>query len=359
MSIYHLSVKTISRARGQSAVHSAAYRRGISLRDERTGITKTYTQKGKTNVLSSHMCLPPGADPRLKNPGFLWNQAEKAERRKDAKVAREIEFALPAELSDSDNEKLARALGQHIANTYSVAADVCIHRPGKGDNRNKHVHIMTTTRAVADSASYKASQKIRILDSPKTSGPEIEKIRQKAADLTNQFLNNAGIKASVDNKSYKRRGIKKTPGKHLGPAAAAILRKRGQGSLDRTSPPQKTSAHARSITRKQVNDAQKEVEAAEKELEAMSYGNRDTVDNMPEPPPHPGFDDLEPAEPAYEPPATEKSGKSGKSGQTESRQTQIDPEAESRRRDKMMRENEEELRRKISKLFETKREDKE
>lgn len=353
-----MSAKTVSRARGQSAVHACAYRRGIKLRDERTGVVKSYTKKGEENVLHAHMCLPPGADPRLKNPGFLWNQAEHAEKRKDAKTAREFEIALPYELKLRDQIKLSRKIGQHIANRYGIAADVCVHDHGKGDFRNRHVHILTTTRAVADTDSYKSGQKIRILDSPKTSGKEIESIRQDVAQITNDYLRRAQVNASVDNKSYARRGIKKKAGKHKGPALSAMIRKRGQGSLDRTSPPQKTSAHARSITRKQVNDARKEVEAAEKELEAMSYGNRDSVDNMPEPPPHPGFDDFERAEPAYEPPEADKTGKSGKSGKS-GQTAPVDPEAESRRRDKMMRDNEEELRRKISKLFETKKEDKE
>ena len=45
MAIYHLSVKVVSRSKGQSAVASAAYRSGDALTDEREGRTHDYTRR--------------------------------------------------------------------------------------------------------------------------------------------------------------------------------------------------------------------------------------------------------------------------------------------------------------------------
>ncbi|WP_168526839.1 MobA/MobL family protein, partial [Acinetobacter sp. A3] len=45
MSIYHLSVKAISRSDGRSAVACAAYRAGEKLLDDRYGKEQDYTKK--------------------------------------------------------------------------------------------------------------------------------------------------------------------------------------------------------------------------------------------------------------------------------------------------------------------------
>lgn len=46
MSIYHCSIKIISRAGGRSAVASAAYRSGEKLYNDETGIVHDFTIKG-------------------------------------------------------------------------------------------------------------------------------------------------------------------------------------------------------------------------------------------------------------------------------------------------------------------------
>ena len=107
MAIYHLSVKTISRSAGRSATAAAAYRAGVEIADERTGEVHDYRRKG--GVESADIVLPDGAPEWATNRGALWNAAEKAEKRKDACVAREYEVALPAELSPAERRRLAPA----------------------------------------------------------------------------------------------------------------------------------------------------------------------------------------------------------------------------------------------------------
>ena len=97
MAIFHLSVKTISRGKGQSAVASAAYRSGSKLYDERYKETHNYANK--RFVEYSEIQLPKQAPEAYKDRATLWNAVEKAEKAKNARLAREIELALPKEIS--------------------------------------------------------------------------------------------------------------------------------------------------------------------------------------------------------------------------------------------------------------------
>jgi len=144
VAIYHLSVKAISRSAGRSVVAAAAYRAGQELTDERQGLTHDYTRK--QGVEDAFIVAPDGAD-WAQDRNALWNAAEAAEKRKDAKTGREYELALPAELGAGERKELARDFARELVARYGVVADVAIHEPGReGDNRNHHAHILTTTR---------------------------------------------------------------------------------------------------------------------------------------------------------------------------------------------------------------------
>jgi hypothetical protein len=93
MAIYHFSAKTISRAAGSSALAAAAYRAAERLHDDRLGRTHDFTNKA--GVVHSEVMLPEGANDAWSDRERLWNDVEAAEVRKDAQLAREIEFALP------------------------------------------------------------------------------------------------------------------------------------------------------------------------------------------------------------------------------------------------------------------------
>ena len=79
----------------------------------------------------------------------LWNAAEQSENRKDARVAREFEIALPHELNSEQRLELTREFAQGLADRHGTAVDFAIHAPhGEIDGRNFHAHLMMTTRAV-------------------------------------------------------------------------------------------------------------------------------------------------------------------------------------------------------------------
>ncbi len=149
MAIYHFSVKPIGRNAGKSAVAAIAYRTASRILNERECITHDFT--AKKGVVHAEIVLPDGLDaPWARDRALLWNAAEFAERRCDARVGREFEIALPHELSDAGRLALTRAFATDLSNRFGAAVDFAIHVPqGKSDERNIHAHVVMTTRAIA------------------------------------------------------------------------------------------------------------------------------------------------------------------------------------------------------------------
>lgn len=220
MAIYHLAVKSVSRSTGRSAVAAVAYRAGVCLENERDGLVHDYTRRG--GVEDAFIVAPEGAE-WAQDRSALWNAAEAAEKRKDAKVAREYELALPAELDAGQRRDLVRAFAEDIRNRYGVAVDAAIHAPHDyGDDRNHHAHVMTTTRvAEADGLGAKTRQ----LDVRSTASVEVEAIRERWAGMVNDALELAQVAERVDHRSYARQGLEIEPTVKMGHASAAIERR--------------------------------------------------------------------------------------------------------------------------------------
>ena len=87
----------MSRGKGKSAVAATAYRSGEKLTNEWDGLTHDYTRKG--GVVHSEIMLPPHAPPSFSDRSILWNSVELYEKAGNAQLAREIDAALPIELS--------------------------------------------------------------------------------------------------------------------------------------------------------------------------------------------------------------------------------------------------------------------
>jgi len=106
VAIYHCSIKIVSRGKGKSAVAAATYRAGERILNEYDGITHEYTKKG--GVVYTEILLPEHAPPEYKDRAVLWNAIEKIEKAKNSQLAREIELALPVELTREQNTSLVR-----------------------------------------------------------------------------------------------------------------------------------------------------------------------------------------------------------------------------------------------------------
>ena len=196
MALYSASVKPVSRSSGRSATAAAAYRNAERIIDERTGDIHDYTRRSGVDHVESF--APVGMSPQLGSE--LWNKAEAAEVRKNARVAREVLVALPHELDQVQRRELAKSIAQGLADRYGTAGTLAVHHPDReGDNRNHHVHILMTTRRLDTSGQL--GEKTRELDDVKRGPQEVEWIRAMIEDRTNQSLERAGVEARVDRRS--------------------------------------------------------------------------------------------------------------------------------------------------------------
>jgi hypothetical protein len=231
VAIFHASTKSISRSAGRSAVAAIAYRTACRLVDERTGQVHDYTRKG--GVLSTEILLPDGNSAER---NALWNAAEAAEKRKDARTAREWVIALPSELDAQQRQELAVGFGIELATRYGVAVDLAIHAPDhEGDNRNHHAHILTTTRQVhrdesgalvlGKKAVIELSDRDRRALGLRAIGEEITSVRKLWEQTANQALEQAGRAERIDSRSLKAQGIDREATRHLGPAASEMERR--------------------------------------------------------------------------------------------------------------------------------------
>lgn len=233
MAIYHLSTKPVSRAAGRSATAAAAYRAGARITDERTGEIHDYTRK--QGVEHSFIVAPFGVKSAYDREK-LWNAAEAAEKRKDSRVAREFEIALPDELPEHERRRLAVEFARELVDRYGVAADVAIHAPSRdGDERNHHAHILCTTRKVTqgengelllgDKTVFELSDKKRESLGLGSSADELIEIREMWAQIANRSMGHY-TDQRIDHRSLKDQGITdRLPQVHLGPAVTQMHRR--------------------------------------------------------------------------------------------------------------------------------------
>jgi Ti-type conjugative transfer relaxase TraA len=224
MAIYHYTQKPVSRARGRSAVAGAAYRSAERLHDRRLGQTFDYTRR--RGVEHTEIVLPTAATqldiPWARDRKTLWNAAEGAEKRKDGRIAREHEVALPHELDKTQQIELLRGFATQIANRYNVAVDFALHRPHeKGDKRNFHAHIYSTTREITPTglgrkASIEWSDTDRSKQGLGKAKEELKVMRGRWADLANEHLAHAGLEIRIDHRTLEAQGIDLVPGRKIG-----------------------------------------------------------------------------------------------------------------------------------------------
>lgn len=149
MAIYHCSVKIVSRSSGRSSVGAAAYRAGDKLLNERDGIIHDYTKK--KGIVYNEIMLPENAPDIYKNREILWNSVEKIEKDITAQTAREIEVALPKELSKDEQINLLKNYVKDNFTSVGMCADISLHDKKDG---NPHAHIMLTMRPINEHGEW-------------------------------------------------------------------------------------------------------------------------------------------------------------------------------------------------------------
>ncbi|MFK0276093.1 Ti-type conjugative transfer relaxase TraA [Ensifer sp. NPDC090286] len=230
MAIYHCSMKPIARSGGRSAVAAIAYRTATKMLNERDGIVHDFTNK--RGVEHSEILLPDGVEAAWAlDRSTLWNAVEKAENRKDARVAREFEVALPHEMTAADRLALTRDFARDLANRYGAAVDFSIHLPqSESDIRNVHAHVVMTTRVVTEQGLgektlIERENKWLLNHHQPTSHMQLREIRELWEHHTNRHLARLGLDIRVDHRSHLERGLEIEPTEHMGVHASQMDRR--------------------------------------------------------------------------------------------------------------------------------------
>ena len=247
MAIGYLRITVGSRSGGKSAVAAASYRSGSKMRDLEQNREFDFTRKN--GVAHSEVTLPDYAPAEFANREKLWNSVQCAERKKGARLFREIMAAVPRELSRDQQIRLGRDFAKSLA-AQGLCADWSF--PDKGDG-NPHIHFLCTTRPLNSDGSWAeakerkayaldtAGNRIPIID-PKTGKQKIgargrklwKRVSTKAnvwdeaetakkwklnwERCANAALREAGQDAHIDMRSYRdREGLEacRIPQQHL------------------------------------------------------------------------------------------------------------------------------------------------
>jgi Ti-type conjugative transfer relaxase TraA len=214
MAIYHLHVKVIGRKAGSSSVAAAAYRSGSRLRDER--LERSHDFSGKRGVVHSEVMLPENAPEAWSDRERLWNDVEVFEVRKDAQLAREVEFAIPREMTPAQGIELARDFVRAEFVARGMIADLNVHRDVGEDGMPKpHAHVMLTMRAVDENGF---GQKLRDWNRTEM----VQRWRERWAEIANERLAELDIDARIDHRSLEAQGIALEPQSQIGASAKRI-----------------------------------------------------------------------------------------------------------------------------------------
>jgi hypothetical protein len=214
MAIYRLSADVVKRSAGRCTTAAAAYRAGQQIADERLGQTFDYTRR--SGVLHAEIMAPDNTPEWMRDRARLWNAVETVEKRKDAQLARDIELALPHELTHAQRVELVREFVAAEFVAKGMIADIALHAPCRhGDQRNHHAHILLTMR---DLTSAGFGNKARGWNDKE----QLKEWRASWAAYENRALERHGFAARVDHRSLEAQGIDREPQIHLGPDVAEM-----------------------------------------------------------------------------------------------------------------------------------------
>ncbi|MDR0492233.1 MAG: MobA/MobL family protein [Nitrososphaerota archaeon] len=239
-------------------LRSAAYRSGDELRDGE--IVHDYRAKG--GVVHSEIFLPDHAPPEYADRQTLWNAVDASEKRKDARLAKEINVALPLEFSLDEQIEVLREYIQENFVSKGIIVDLNIHDKGDGNLNslakkenlacreavttpecgvtkltvgvasgvrnqkpelarshaaNPHAHIMFTTRHVSPEGFGKKNTDL-------DSRVNLLIWRENWADDNNRMFERKGLDERIDHRTLKAQGIDREPTIHLGHEATALER---------------------------------------------------------------------------------------------------------------------------------------
>ena len=295
MAIFHCSIKIISRSAGKSATSASAYRAGTKVYDDELGETFDYTKK--RGVVFSEVLLCANAPQEFTDREKMWNSVQAIEKAKNSQLCREVEVALPVELSREEQVRLVREYIQENFTSKGMCADWALHDKGDG---NPHAHILLTVRPIKSNGEWGAKRKdsyalddkgnkIPVIDLntgkqkigsrgrkmwerisiPSTDWNDqsrAEEWRKGWADACNKYLQG---RTRIDHRSYVRQGKKQLPTMHEGYVARKIA-KRGKKStiIEYNAKVRRTNDYSQA-TEQDLQAVEAELKQLEAELEKL------------------------------------------------------------------------------------------
>jgi Ti-type conjugative transfer relaxase TraA len=131
-------------------------------------------------------------------------------------LAREVEFALPRELTQAQGIELARDFAQAEFVGLGMIADLNVHWDiGEDGLAKPHAHVMLTMRAVNENGF---GPKVRDWNRTEV----VERWRERWAELANERLAELDIDARIDHRSFEAQGIALEPQSQIGASAQRI-----------------------------------------------------------------------------------------------------------------------------------------
>ena len=185
---------------------------------------KQWDYRGKS-VSHSEILTPEHAGTWAKDRETLWNNVQNKERQwKNGQLARDIEIALPRELSLEENKELVRSFSQVNFVDKGMIADINIHEEKSSDgNMNPHAHIMLTMKSIDEQTGEFKSAKNRDWNNKNL----LREWRENWATIVNNVYEEHGINESVDHRTLAEQGVAREPEIHVGFQAHDIEKKQG------------------------------------------------------------------------------------------------------------------------------------
>jgi hypothetical protein len=222
MASYHCSVKT--GGKGRAGKHSDYITREGKYAPE---LTKGSGSKLEDLEHTASGNMPAWAE---HDAGVFWQAADEHERANGA-TYREIEVALPRELTpDQRRELVEDFIQKQIGDRHPFTYAIHIPKAAIEKGEQPHAHIMYSERTL-DGIARDPDQFFKRANSKnperggckKDSAGTKERLlatRELWADVQNKHLEKAGVDARVSHLSLKAQGIDRTPEIHLGPVLA-------------------------------------------------------------------------------------------------------------------------------------------
>lgn len=234
----------------------------------------SYSTKAEDLIFSSEKNIPAWA----KNAREFFVEMDKQELSKKEKErsdissedrnvkCREIEFALPVELSKEEQIELAEKFCAEImGDNHAYAFAIHKNKGALSGKENPHVHLVYSDRLIErdrdvprelfcrQRSGYK---KDRTITGPKRH-EWYRKVRKTWADMVNEKLKEKDVEL-ISELSYQEQGIKQTPQKHLGHDTI--------NSLGRGIENERYKTYKETLRTRVAEDVEKELKAQIKEI---------------------------------------------------------------------------------------------